>query len=454
VSGETCGDLIEYSLSTTAEQCSNVGTYPIVVTLVGGNDNYNISVTGATLTVNPYKVCAQYNGSVFVNTDNPDDATAEVTVSITVLADVACDYLSSANVSVEFDSDPSNVTISPSNTTLVDQNSGPGIHTLSKVFTVDLGANPSANITVTWNISGNYTNVGCEENDAVITVAKAADEYVTGGGYLISENSHGDYAADDGKKNNFGFNVGWAKNYSRLKGNVNIIWRQDGIAYQARTNTVSALLISQITAEPPVYKAQIEYSNVNIKQLCDEGCWSDGNGTILLTVYDYGEPGSNAAPEPDKIGIAVKDKNGNLIFSSDAFVSQEITVQDLDGGNIQIHPAKTSTTETSVTKGGGRKAAYIESPTSESVESATLTVYPNPFSEKALFEFVSPVAGQARIDIYDLNGRLVKTIFDQQIESNVTYQADFIPSGLVSGTYIYRMILGNEVFNGKLNYQQ
>ncbi|MDP3915406.1 MAG: MBG domain-containing protein, partial [Bacteroidota bacterium] len=51
VTGETCGDAIEYSLSTTALDCSNVDSYPITVTLVGGNSNYTITTTDAQLTV-------------------------------------------------------------------------------------------------------------------------------------------------------------------------------------------------------------------------------------------------------------------------------------------------------------------------------------------------------------------------------------------------------------------
>ncbi len=45
------GDIINYSLSTAANQCSNAGSYPIVVTL-GSNPNYNVSTTNGTLTIN------------------------------------------------------------------------------------------------------------------------------------------------------------------------------------------------------------------------------------------------------------------------------------------------------------------------------------------------------------------------------------------------------------------
>ena len=44
--------------------------------------------------------------------------------------------------------------------------------------------------------------------------------------------------------------------------------------------------------------------------------------------------------------------------------------------------------------------------------------YPNPFSEKLRFEFVSPLSTRARIDIYDMTGRKIQTAFDAEIESN------------------------------------
>ncbi|MFL5960260.1 MAG: MBG domain-containing protein, partial [Gaiellaceae bacterium] len=50
VTGTVNGDLLNYSLATTATQYSSVGTYPITVT-VGSNPNYNVTKTDGTLTI-------------------------------------------------------------------------------------------------------------------------------------------------------------------------------------------------------------------------------------------------------------------------------------------------------------------------------------------------------------------------------------------------------------------
>src|SRR5438093_2220829 len=51
VTGTVNGDVLNYTLSTTATQFSNVGTYPITVAL-GSNPNYNVTATNGTLTIN------------------------------------------------------------------------------------------------------------------------------------------------------------------------------------------------------------------------------------------------------------------------------------------------------------------------------------------------------------------------------------------------------------------
>jgi hypothetical protein len=51
VTGTVNGDTLNYGLSTAAVQCSNVGPYPVTVTL-GSNPNYTVAFTNGTLTIN------------------------------------------------------------------------------------------------------------------------------------------------------------------------------------------------------------------------------------------------------------------------------------------------------------------------------------------------------------------------------------------------------------------
>jgi hypothetical protein len=87
-------------------------------------------------------------------------------------------------------------------------------------------------------------------------------------------------------------------------------------------------------------------------------------------------------------------------------------------------------------------------------EGTDLNVYPNPFSDKLHFEFVAASSVNARIDIYDLTGRMVKTVFNNPVEEGVIYNAEFTPVSSVSTMYIYRMMLGEKEFVGKVLYQK
>ena len=68
------------------------------------------------------------------------------------------------------------------------------------------------------------------EDNAVVTVAKPLNDFITGGGYLILSNSGGMKPGDEGTKNNFGFNVKFNKTGKNLQGNMNIVFRRTDVS--------------------------------------------------------------------------------------------------------------------------------------------------------------------------------------------------------------------------------
>ena len=91
---------------------------------------------------------------------------------------------------------------------------------------------------------------------------------------------------------------------------------------------------------------------------------------------------------------------------------------------------------------------------SPQIEIHDLKVYPNPFSDRLRFEFVATEDVNARIDMYDMSGRMVKTIFEQPVQADMSYEAEFKPETTISGMYIYRMVMGDAVFNGKVVFRK
>lgn len=63
--------------------------------------------------------------------------------------------------------------------------------------------------------------------------------------------------------------------------------------------------------------------------------------------------------------------------------------------------------------------------------------YPNPFTKSTTITFGS-VGGMATIQLFDVNGRLVSTILQQEVDKG-THQININRDGLPAGTYFYRL---------------
>lgn len=63
--------------------------------------------------------------------------------------------------------------------------------------------------------------------------------------------------------------------------------------------------------------------------------------------------------------------------------------------------------------------------------------YPNPFTKSTTITFGS-VGGMATIQLFDVNGRLVRTILQQEVDKG-THQININRDGLPAGTYFYRL---------------
>jgi hypothetical protein len=94
----------------------------------------------------------------------------------------------------------------------------------------------------------------------------------------------------------------------------------------------------------------------------------------------------------------------------------------------------------------------LKSASIEGLDASELKVFPNPFSARTTFEFVSGKDVNARLEIYSITGQRITTLMDRQVEQGVLNRVEFEPSNLTPGMLLYRLTLGNEVQNGKLQY--
>ena len=68
--------------------------------------------------------------------------------------------------------------------------------------------------------------------------------------------------------------------------------------------------------------------------------------------------------------------------------------------------------------------------------------YPNPFNPVTNIKFSIPKSGFVKLDVYDINGKAVRTLVSQNLPAG-SFIADFDASSLTSGVYFYRLTSGS-----------
>ena len=68
--------------------------------------------------------------------------------------------------------------------------------------------------------------------------------------------------------------------------------------------------------------------------------------------------------------------------------------------------------------------------------------YPNPFNPATTISYQLPKNGQVTIKVYDMLGREVKTLVNENKPAG-SYNVSFDAGSLSSGVYIYRIVAGD-----------
>ena len=165
VTGTVNGDVLNYTLATTAVQFSNVNNYPITVTL-GSNPNYDITPTDGTLTINRRAATVTADDKSKTYGDANPSFTA--TVTGTVNGDVLNYTL--ATTAVQF----SNVAGYP--------------------ITVTLGSNPNYDVTPhngTLTVNKRQLDITANSRSKTYgdSLTFAGTEFMTGSGQLVSSDA-------------------------------------------------------------------------------------------------------------------------------------------------------------------------------------------------------------------------------------------------------------------------
>jgi uncharacterized lipoprotein YddW (UPF0748 family) len=96
-------------------------------------------------------------------------------------------------------------------------------------------------------------------------------------------------------------------------------------------------------------------------------------------------------------------------------------------------------------------ATYIADRTGVPEEYSLRQNYPNPFNPETMIQFSVPEYGRVAIRVYDVLGREVAVLVDENIEAGI-HQVRFNAHGLPSGMYIYRITAGSYSESKRMMY--
>ena len=145
----------------------------------------------------------------------------------------------------------------------------------------------------------------------------------------------------------------------------------------------------------------------------------------------------SAAGDFDYISVVKIVNNGNLTSTPDGY--------DLDGV-IAVHNCDSDDTEEN-----GEDEPTVNNQSAGSVGAESILVsYPNPTEGITTVEFMVSSDNKAIVEIFDMNGRLVESLFNQDVQAGNTYRVDFDGSSLPNGIYLVKYITDDETVIEKL----
>jgi hypothetical protein len=409
----------------------SAGTANIIYTITGGCSGTKSAQQAVTVSRNA--ICAAYTGGYFANTtSNTTGGSATVNLTYTI-SGAGCNGmagLTAANFTVTNTADPSSTQVVLGTKTF---NSSTGLVTIPVTITLGNGVY-SAGVTFTLALvnAANYefgSTTSC--NDPVlVTVSTNAEGFVTGGGYIIPTNSTGTIGnLAVGLKTNFGFNIKYNKASTKLQGNWNMIMRTATGLWQVKSSQPTGLVISQVSATS--YKADIVFSAANIKNLTTGTGY--GTGTVNVTVYDNGEPGSGV----DQIFIKVSDGTTNYYTSSSTTnLSIPGSIQKLNAGNIQIHTlGNKAQANTNVVR-------MIDQQANQRLQ---LNALPNPSRGSFTLKLQGSTSEKMQVRVVDIMGRTVQIFNNLSASQTLKIGADY-----KKGVYIVELVQGDSRTQTKL----
>ena len=118
------------------------------------------------------------------------------------------------------------------------------------------------------------------------------------------------------------------------------------------------------------------------------------------------------------------------------------------GWNLVLTPCPLTQT---ITENAPRITAGANGEVSGSViDELRVSAFPNPFRNNVKFVIESPVTDQAVLEVYNITGQKISTVFNGYMQKGETKVVEYRPGVTANSVLIYKLRVGNKLVTGKL----
>jgi hypothetical protein len=97
--------------------------------------------------------------------------------------------------------------------------------------------------------------------------------------------------------------------------------------------------------------------------------------------------------------------------------------------------------------GCGNRTSSLTTTVKSGIEAVA---YPNPFNTATTVEFknLNESTTRGTVEVYSMDGRKIAELFNGDVEANTSYQVKWNAADVADGTYMYRVVCGENVSTG------
>ena len=440
------GSLVAALFETIGTSHFSPGIKTVTASFTGVNQAFAVNSATTSLTITKEDARVNYTGALFAGTACSTCSNATVTLSATV-QDITATPDASGDADngdirlakVRFINRDNNTPISGWLTVGLVNGSDIKTGAVTYNWSVNIGTADADNFTVGIEVDNGYYYRNNSDDNVVVTVSKPLNDFATGGGFIITTASNGQYASDPGTKNNFGFNVKYNKTGKSLQGKLNFIIRRmesDGKLhiYQIKGNSMTSLSVN--SQNPAALKA-IFNGKANLQDITNplSPVSLGGNLTLQVEMTDRGEPGNT-----DSYALTVWNSAGGIAYSSN-WVTNRTTEMTLSRGNIQVRGAAsaktTLTTSSALTPAGNNRNLSV----TDGSLNLQVKVLPNPSQHQFQINITGNGKGTVHLRVTDMLGRVL-----EEKTEGMTQQIK-VGEKWINGTYILQVTQGERKEN-------